>query len=149
MIGTYNTKESGVEEGSSRSKSGLNRVSTLYSKPFWPSDQQQDMDVIKDHHYATIPAEQNDQTVYSYAYQHHMKSEVQLAQMKQEKNGKGIYQDLGTVDYIVMYSKPSPLLVNSERNITPPAHIDEMKYKELSTATLNPPSIYTNPINKT
>ena len=104
---------------------------------------------MKEHHYATIPAEQSgvatDTEIYSYAYQHHLDSTVELVPRKQfdeTGRGKGVYQGLGIVDYIQMYSKPSPLLVGGGQSKPQPSLQGEEKgYKELSTATLNPDSI--------
>ena len=137
------------DKDSTLTKNGaeLRRNSTIYSKPSWPSEQHQDADHHKDHHYATIAEDKEkwDSGTYSYAYQHSLFQAQQSG--KSAKGDKGLYQEMGTMDYMHMYSKPSPLLLSSERNASLP-HREESGYTHLNSATLNTASVYTNTVQK-
>ena len=127
----------------------LRRNSTIYSKPTWPNEGGQ-VDTYKDHHCATIAGEQEekcDSGTYSYAYQHNLHLPEQSLKKTGERKGDVAYQEMGTVDYMHMYSKPSPLLLSSERSASPPRSV-EKGYTHLSSATLDAASVYTNTVQR-
>ena len=118
---SFSESKNGVDADSG---TALKRNSTIYSKPVWPT-QQVNSDNPKDHKYAqpvTSSADKKlqDPGVYSYAYQHQFHPTQQPPE-EMDKKSKG-YQQLGMVDYMHMYSKPSPLLGNLSRPNNPSAN---------------------------
>lgn len=138
--------ESSKDKGNTGST--LNRNSTIYSKPVWPAEAQSSTDSVKEHNYATIPGEQErqcDTGAYSYAYQHQACPQTTTKPQEREGNARSAYQELGAVDYMHMYSKPSPLLVGSTA-VKKSTHVEEKRYQKIESTTLNAESVYTKPI---
>ena len=136
--------KSGKVDSLNKSGTALRRDSTIYSKPTWPSERE---DTPKEHNYATITGEQEgkwESGTYSYAYQHGVILAHQLT--KRGNEGNGLYQEMGTIDYMHMYSKPSPLLLSSERSAGPAHSREERGYTQLSSATLDAKSVYTSTV---
>lgn len=128
-----------------RGAADLKRNSTIYSKPTWPSTETSTL--AQEHTYATIPGEPDgklESDAYSYAYQHNLVHQsTKQADESSEKEHHRPYQQMGNIDYMQMYSKPSPLLLSTTEKSSGVMQREERGYTHLSTATVDQDSVYT------
>ena len=147
----HNESESAVvSDDRAGSGRGLQRVSTIYSKPVWPTEEKTDP---KEHKYAnpvTFSANHHRQRIesgeYSYAYQHHVCPRKESDGKASSEKDSRVYQQMGMGDYIHMYSKPSLVLASTPPLPHSSASAEERGYQQLDKETLDSSSTYTKPV---
>lgn len=127
----------------SGSRKEVKRISSIYSKPVWVTEQSK-VDPENNKYANPVSPDKEEQRgsgVYSYPYMHPPQGSKGADGTQNRSNG---YQKLGDGDYMHMYSKPSPLLVS--RATQPTSEEEEYEQMILNRETPSVPHPYTEPL---